>query len=151
MKHAHKQKGTAAHICDLSSEEEVEIHKWRPTDQPIDPKQPSPGIVRDPDSKIKVGPSMMVWVFNPSTREAEAGGFLWVRSQPGLQSEYQDSQGYTEKPCLKQQQKQTQIKVGSDERANEQQPLASVENHTCTHVCTHTEHINAHTWWELKY
>jgi hypothetical protein len=23
-----------------------------------------------------------------------------VRSQPGLQSEYQDSQGYTEKPCL---------------------------------------------------
>jgi hypothetical protein len=26
---------------------------------------------------------------------------FWVRSQPGLQSEFQDSQGYTEKPCLK--------------------------------------------------
>jgi hypothetical protein len=26
---------------------------------------------------------------------------LWVRDQPGLQSELQDSQGYTEKPCLK--------------------------------------------------
>jgi hypothetical protein len=38
--------------------------------------------------------------FNPSTREAEAGGFLSSR-QPGLQSEFQDSQGYTEKPCLK--------------------------------------------------
>jgi hypothetical protein len=25
---------------------------------------------------------------------------LWVRGQPGLQSEFQDSQGYTEKPCL---------------------------------------------------
>jgi hypothetical protein len=25
---------------------------------------------------------------------------FWVRSQPGLQSEFQDSQGYTEKPCL---------------------------------------------------
>jgi hypothetical protein len=25
----------------------------------------------------------------------------WVRGQPGLQSEFQDSQGYTEKPCLK--------------------------------------------------
>jgi hypothetical protein len=38
--------------------------------------------------------------FNLSTREAEAGGFLsW--GQPGLQSELQDSQGYTEKPCLK--------------------------------------------------
>ena len=26
---------------------------------------------------------------------------LWVQSQTGLQSEFQDSQGYTEKPCLK--------------------------------------------------
>jgi hypothetical protein len=25
---------------------------------------------------------------------------FWVRGQPGLQSELQDSQGYTEKPCL---------------------------------------------------
>ena len=40
---------------------------------------------------------MVVYAFNPSTGEAEAGGFL---SQPGLQSEFQDSQGYTEKPCL---------------------------------------------------
>jgi hypothetical protein len=33
--------------------------------------------------------------FNPSTREAEAGGFL--SSRP---AEFQDSQGYTEKLCL---------------------------------------------------
>jgi hypothetical protein len=26
---------------------------------------------------------------------------FWVRGQPGLQSEFQDSQGYTEKTCLK--------------------------------------------------
>jgi hypothetical protein len=32
---------------------------------------------------------------------------FWVWGQPGLQSECQDSQGYTEKPCLeKQKQKQ---------------------------------------------
>jgi hypothetical protein len=31
---------------------------------------------------------------------------FWVRGQPGLQSEFQDSQGYTEKPCLN---KQTKI------------------------------------------
>jgi hypothetical protein len=37
--------------------------------------------------------------FNPSTWEAEAGRFL-VQGQPGLQSEFQDSQSYTEKPCL---------------------------------------------------
>jgi hypothetical protein len=37
--------------------------------------------------------------FNPSTWEAEAGDF-WVLGQPGLQSEFQDNQGYTEKPCL---------------------------------------------------
>jgi hypothetical protein len=28
---------------------------------------------------------------------------FWVRVQPGLQSEFQNSQGYTEKPCLKNQ------------------------------------------------
>jgi hypothetical protein len=28
---------------------------------------------------------------------------FWVRGQPGLQSEFQDSQGYTEKPCLEKQ------------------------------------------------
>jgi hypothetical protein len=30
-------------------------------------------------------------------------GDFWVRGQPGLQSEFQDSKGYTEKPCLKSQ------------------------------------------------
>jgi hypothetical protein len=36
---------------------------------------------------------VVVHAFNPSTQEAETG-------QPGLQSEFQDIQGYTEKPCL---------------------------------------------------
>jgi hypothetical protein len=30
---------------------------------------------------------------------------FWVRGHPGLQSEFQDSQGYTEKPCLKRKKK----------------------------------------------
>ena len=39
--------------------------------------------------------------FNPSTREAEAGGSLRAGGQAGLQSEFQDrQQGYPEKPCL---------------------------------------------------
>jgi hypothetical protein len=40
--------------------------------------------------------------FNPSTG---GGGqrqvAFWVQGQPGLQSKFQDNQGYTEKPCLK--------------------------------------------------
>lgn len=32
--------------------------------------------------------------------EAEAGGCLGVQGQSGLQSKFQDRQGYTEKPCL---------------------------------------------------
>jgi hypothetical protein len=44
-------------------------------------------------------PGVVAHVFNPSTREAEAGGFLSSRPA-GLQSEFQDSQGYTEKPSL---------------------------------------------------
>ena len=42
----------------------------------------------------------MAHAFSPSTWEAEQADF-WVRGQPGLQSGFQDSQGYTEKPCLK--------------------------------------------------
>jgi hypothetical protein len=39
--------------------------------------------------------------FNPSTQEAEAGGSPWIHGQPGRQSEFQNSQGYTEKPCFR--------------------------------------------------
>jgi hypothetical protein len=40
---------------------------------------------------------------------------LWVRGQPGLQSEVQDSQGYTEKPCLqsKQNKRENALGIGS--------------------------------------
>jgi hypothetical protein len=40
---------------------------------------------------------MTTHAFNPRTLEAEAGG---VQGQPGLQSEFQVSQGYTEKSYL---------------------------------------------------
>jgi hypothetical protein len=37
----------------------------------------------------------------PSTQEAEEGGRSLSWGQFGLQSEFQDSQDYTEKPCLR--------------------------------------------------
>ena len=43
---------------------------------------------------------MVVHTFSPSTWEVETGGFLWVQGQPILKSEFQDSQGYTEKLYL---------------------------------------------------
>jgi hypothetical protein len=39
--------------------------------------------------------------FNPITWEAEASSSLWVQGQPGLHNEFQDSQGYKVRPCLK--------------------------------------------------
>ena len=47
----------------------------------------------------------MAQAFNPSTWEAEAGTF-WVEGQPGLESEFQDSQGYTERSCFNKTNKQ---------------------------------------------
>ena len=37
-----------------------------------------------------------------SSKQQKQADF-WVQGQPGLQSEFQDSQGYTEKPCLEKQ------------------------------------------------
>jgi hypothetical protein len=64
--------------------------------------------------------AVVVHTFNPSTWEAEAGGFL-VQGQSGLQSEFQDSQGYTEKHCLekttaKQKTKQTNKQTKNNDR-----------------------------------
>jgi hypothetical protein len=46
--------------------------------------------------------------FNPSTQEAEAGRFL--SSRPAWSTEFQDSQSYTEKPCLKKKKKKKKKK-----------------------------------------
>jgi hypothetical protein len=46
----------------------------------------------------------------PALRRQKQTDF-WFQGQPGLQSEFQDSQGYTEKPCLKKQNKTKQNKT----------------------------------------
>jgi hypothetical protein len=47
--------------------------------------------------------AMLGMVVNPSTQKAEA-------CQPGLQSEFQDNQDYTEKPCLEKPKKEKRKK-----------------------------------------
>jgi hypothetical protein len=42
---------------------------------------------------------------------------FWVQGQPNLQSEFQDSQSYTEKPCLEKQNKKQKTKT---KQANKQ-------------------------------
>jgi hypothetical protein len=46
--------------------------------------------------KVEREPGTVGHTFNPSTQEAEAEDLCW----PALQSKLQNSQGYTEKPCL---------------------------------------------------
>jgi hypothetical protein len=45
--------------------------------------------------------AVVVHAFTPSTDRRQRQADLWVEGQPGLQSKFQDSQGYTEKPCLR--------------------------------------------------
>jgi hypothetical protein len=54
-------------------------------------EEPVPIPLNNVTLKAGQEPGVVAHTFNPSTR---------VRGQPGLQSEFQDSQDYTEKPCL---------------------------------------------------
>jgi hypothetical protein len=45
---------------------------------------------------------MLMQAFNSRAREAEVEGSLGVSVLPNLHSNLQDSQGYIERPCLKQ-------------------------------------------------
>jgi hypothetical protein len=56
----------------------------------------------------------MEHTFNPGTWDTEAG-----RVQPSKQSEFQSSQGYTEKPCLKKNKTKTPNKQENQPQAGE--------------------------------
>jgi hypothetical protein len=49
---------------------------------------------------LAIEQGMVAHTFNPSTQEGGQADF-WVLGHPGLQSDFQESQGYREKPCLK--------------------------------------------------
>jgi hypothetical protein len=49
--------------------------------------------------KTYTEPAMVAHALIPALGRQRRANF-WVWDQPGLQSEFQDSQGYTVKPCL---------------------------------------------------
>jgi hypothetical protein len=55
-----------------------------------------------------------------SQRQVDFG----VRGQPGLQSEFQDSQNYTEKPCLEKQQQQKKNNKQTNKNKNRTMALS---------------------------
>jgi hypothetical protein len=66
--------------------------------------------------KKKNEPGVVAHSFNPSTGEAEAGGFLSSRSAWSTKwGEFQDSQSYTEKPCLEKKKKK---RLGKQSKAS---------------------------------
>ena len=64
---------------------------------------PSPVYILDWNKKKKKGPRWAWWrmpLIPAPGRQRQRQVDFWVQGQPGLQSEFQDSQDYTEKPCL---------------------------------------------------
>jgi hypothetical protein len=64
---------------------------------------------------------------------------FWARGQPGLQSEFQDSQGYTEKPCLEKENKTKKSPAWKTHSSTDTEQSTESEESTYAHVpCTHT-------------
>jgi hypothetical protein len=68
---------------------------------------PQSGSLRDKrlEDQLRAGLWWLTPLIPALGRQRQAD--FWVRGQPGLKSEFQDSQGYTEKPCLKRKKKKS--------------------------------------------
>jgi hypothetical protein len=73
---------------------------------------------------------------------------FWVRGQPGLQSEFQDSQGYTEKLCVKNKQtnKQTNKQKQNKMKKNSLFPQWDSLEETTFFICKWLSIIRASFW-----
>jgi hypothetical protein len=64
---------------------------------------------------------------------------FWVQGHPGLQSEFQDSQGYTAKPCLRRKKKKKNRNKVTKKRALEQGAPGTQKNKRQGLQCSDSE------------
>jgi hypothetical protein len=83
--------------------------------------------------KERKKPGVVAHIFNPLRRQRQAD--FWVRGQPCLQSELQDSQGYTEKSCLeKSKTKKTKNKKRKEKKKKDKRKKEKYDTRTKTKI-----------------
>ena len=88
------------------------VSRWSITEKKLIQKNNNKKLIlRKKKEKIKLSPARQWW----RKLEAKAGGFLSSRPA-GLQSEFEGSQSYTEKPCLDKTKKEKEKKNKKKER-----------------------------------
>jgi hypothetical protein len=109
----------------------------------------STSIIAQPIHKLCGGQEVVAHTLGPSTWEAEADRSLWNWGQPGLQSEFQDSQSYMKKPCLnKQANKQNPNKPLWWIMEKEREKVYHVES---VFVCFNKALLITHSWSNAYY
>lgn len=90
------------------------------------------------------GPSMVPYTFNPSTQQAEDGGFLCVPGHSGQHKGFPVSQSYTVRCCLKTQNKQNQFSLTMSnyfKRYHTNEDLFKICMYVCVCLHKHVYHI----------
>jgi hypothetical protein len=73
---------------------------------------------------------------------------FWVRGEPGLQSEFQDSQGYTKKPCLEKQ--TTKTKNPTNKQTNKQTKKPTLELFLFWFGLSSGHIVNSRSWLGIQ-
>lgn len=69
---------------------------------------------------------MMVCTFNSALRRQRKGGFPWIKHQPVIHSEFQDSQGFLDLVSKNQNQKIRQINKQNQMKSQEQEMTSDI-------------------------
>lgn len=92
------------------------------------------------------GPSMVPYTFNPSTQQAEDGGFLCVPGHLGQHRGFPVSQSYTVRCCLKTQNKQNQFSLPTSnyfKRYHANEDLFKICMYVCVPSLACVPHLHA--------
>ena len=76
---------------------------------------------------------------------------FWVRGQPGLNSEFQDSQGYTEKPCVEKTNQPTNQPTNQTNKQTKQKRISPGRKSPwrCLLHCKIWEHLPVWLWKDV--